>query len=57
MTSKISFIKEERLYNILAKVISKLNQDQGLEKIEISEILEITEDEATEFLMNKKEMN
>jgi hypothetical protein len=57
MTNSVTFIKQERLYNILTKVIIKLSKEAGMKREDIIDMFDITENEIRDLSTNKGRLN
>ena len=57
MTNSVTFIKQERLYTILTKVIMKLLDEAGMKREDIIDMLDITENEIRDLSTNKGRLN
>jgi hypothetical protein len=57
MTNSVTFIKQERLYAILTKVIIKLSDEAGMKREDIIDMLDITENEIRDLSTNKGRLN
>ena len=54
MTNSVTFIKQERLYTILTKVIMKLSDEAGMKREDIIDMFDITENEIRDLSTNNK---
>ena len=57
MKNSVTFIKQERLYTILSKVITKLSEEAGMKREDIIDMLDISENEIRDLSTNKGRLN
>ena len=57
MTNSVTFIKQERLYIILSKVILRLSDEAGMKREDIIDMLDITENEIRDLSITKGRLN